>query len=91
MKYTFNQISALILAGCCLIILGLLLFIPTRGTNPDLVIGAIIGAFSTSVMFLVKSSSDSAHADTTKQLIDGLSNSTPVQTTNNPVQTTKNS
>lgn len=79
MKPNFNQIAALSLSIGCLILLGLTFFFKGNGNNQVMILGAITSAFSASVIYLVKASSDQTHADTTKQLIDGLSNSSPTQ------------
>ena len=75
MKPTYNQVAASGICLCCLILLGLIYFIPAKGTEQGLIIGALIAAFSTSASFLVGSTAGSQAKDST--LSDALKQKNP--------------
>ncbi len=79
MKPTFNQIISGLFALLCLVALVFMYFIKSK--VPDTITGGIVVAFVVAFKdfanAFVKSASDILHADTTKQLITGLSDSIP--------------
>jgi hypothetical protein len=76
-KPTFNQIAALALSGLCLILLALICFFHSHGTQQIIIVGAICSTLSACVVFLVGESKNAQHAEQTKQMIDALANSQP--------------
>jgi Na+/H+-translocating membrane pyrophosphatase len=80
---TFNQKGALTIAILCILLLAAIYFVPSKGSEQGLIIGALISILTGSVGFLIGSSAgsqakDAKGVDQTNQLISALANSTPV-------------
>lgn len=92
-KITFNQIVAAGICFICLILLGCVLFFPTKGNiqNQGLIIGALISTFTGSAGYFIGTTAGSSNKDatiksTTDNLVSALSNSAPIP--NPPAPTT---
>ena len=84
MKPTFNQLAAFILSLFLIIFLAAVFFIPSKGTDQQIIIVAIIPALSTSIGYLLGTSSSSAQKDVNSKeisttLIDNLQKSAPAK------------
>lgn len=77
MKPTFQQLCAAICTGICLLSLLIMYFVKGTGENAAQIYTTIAGAFTTSLMWLLKASSDAKNADTISQMTDALANSAP--------------
>ena len=82
--FTPPQLVSAIVCLFCLGLLGLTLFVPAKGANQLMVIGAIITGFTSSLSFFIgttvgSAAKDDANKTNTASLIDALANSTPIE------------
>ncbi len=84
MKPTFNQLISGIFALLCLVALVFMYFIKSRVSDSISggIVVAFVVAFKDFANAFVKSSSDMKNLETTNKLIDGLTNSTPLEIKN---------
>ncbi len=80
---SFPQIVAACVCGISLLILAAVLFVPSKGSHQDMIVGCLIGSFTSSLGFFIgttigSKAKDEANQDNTNKLIDSLANSTPV-------------
>lgn len=79
MKPTFNQLVAACITGLSLLLIGAIYFFPGHGdaNAKTQALTAVAGCLSAGVIYLMKASSDAAHATANNQMIEALSKSSP--------------
>jgi len=88
MKATYSQIAASVIALVLIVFLGIVFFFPSRGTDQQVIIVAIIPALSLCLNFLLGTSASSQAKDaniaaTTSTLISSLQSSQPAEAKKN--------